>query len=73
MERTTVYLPRDLKEGITREAARRGTSEAEVIREAVRQLVGEAERPRPRGGFIDTGEPIDTTRLDDYLVGFGES
>ena len=71
MERTTVYFPRDLKDGVTREAARRGISEAELIREGVRQVISHAERPRPRGGLF-SGGLIDAAHDEDYLVGFGE-
>jgi len=69
--KTTIYLPDDLKRGIELEAARREVSEAEVIREAVRQLIGELPRPKPRGGIF-SGGLIDSARVDDYLAGFGE-
>ena len=71
MERTTVYFPRDLKEGVAREAARRGISEAELIREGVRQVISHAERPRPHGGLF-SGGLIDAAHDEDYLAGFGE-
>jgi hypothetical protein len=46
MKRTTIYLPHGLKRAIEREAARQGTTEAEVIRSAVRaHLDAEPERP----------------------------
>jgi len=70
VNRTTVYLPDDLKTAIEHEAARRGISEAEVIRLAVRQLTGERKRPR-RGGIFDGGQAI-AEHVDEYLVGFGQ-
>jgi len=70
MNRTTVYLPDDLKAAVKLEAGRRGISEAEVIRLAVRQLTGERKRP-PRGGLFCGTESI-ADHVDDYLVGFGE-
>ena len=45
-------------------------SEAEVIRQSIRQVVG-AERLRPRGGLFSSGHPI-ARRTDELLSGFGE-
>lgn len=71
MTKTTIYLPDDLKGAVAAEAVRRGSSEAEVIREAIRQLLGEEDLPAPRGALFASGESI-ADRLDDYLVGFGQ-
>ena len=68
-QKTTVYLPDDLKQGVEREAKRRNCSEAQVIRDAVAVAV---ERPRPRGGFLTGGEPF-ADRIDEMMTGFGES
>ena len=65
--KTTVYLPDELKTALEREARRRGSSEAEVIREAVRAAVS---RPRPTAGII-AGEPL-ADRVDELLAGFGD-
>lgn len=70
MEKTTVYLPADLKAAIKRAARFRGISEAEVIRDSIRSSVTK-DRPRPRGGFIHGTESI-ADRVDQYLEGFGE-
>jgi len=70
MEKTTVYLPADLKAALRRVAQRRGVSEADVIRESIRRTVG-GDRPRPRGGLFESGVPI-ARDLDDHLRGFGE-
>lgn len=70
MEKTTVYLPADLKAALRRVAQRRGVSEADVIRESIRRTVG-GDRPRPRGGLFASGVPI-ARKLDDHLRGFGE-
>jgi len=67
--KTTLYLPDDLKRSIEIEALRRGASEAEVIRDALRRTL-QHERPRPRGGIISGSEPI-AERVDELLVGFG--
>lgn len=70
MNKTTIYLPADLRDAIKRVAAQRGVSEAEVIRESLRVAVG-ADRPQPRGGFLSSGSPI-AREADDHLRGFGE-
>ena len=64
-----MYLPPELKTAIKRAAKRRGISEAEVIRESIRDAVG-AERPRPRGGLFASGRPI-AREADAHLRGFG--
>lgn len=71
MTKTTVYLPEDLKRAVEAEAARRGVSEAEVIRESIREAVA-PRRPRPRGDVFRGGEPV-AERVDELLAGFGES
>jgi hypothetical protein len=70
MEKTTVYLPADLKTALKRTATARGVSEAELIRESLRSAVT-AERPRPRGALFAGGESI-ADRVDELLAGFGE-
>jgi len=67
MHKTTVYLPTPLKQALAREAARRGTSEAELIRAALAAAVA---RPRPVPGWLDA-EPM-AERVDELLAGFGE-
>ena len=47
VQKTTLYLPDDLKAAIEREARQRGVSEAHVIRQAIADAVV---RPAPRGG-----------------------
>ncbi len=65
--KTTVYLPEVLKAAVEREARRRGSSEAEVIRQAIAAAVI---APRPRPGFLDA-EPF-AAQADELLAGFGE-
>jgi plasmid stability protein len=67
MRKTSVYLPDDLKAALEREAARRGVSEADVIRAALRDAVV---RPEPATGLFEA-EPF-AERVDELLVGFGE-
>lgn len=70
MEKTTLYLPDDLKTAIKRAAVQQGLSEAEVIRRSIREVVG-MPRPRPRGGVISSGRPI-ARQAEELLAGFGE-
>jgi hypothetical protein len=67
MEKTTLYLPADLKAAIERQAQARGIAEAQVIREAIAASV---KRPAPRAGLIESDEPI-ASRVDELLQGFG--
>ncbi len=72
MNKTTLYLPDELKRAVTQEARRRGTSEAEIIRASL-QATLPVERPRPRGGILTGVEPI-SHRVDELLAeGFGKS
>ena len=70
MDKTTIYLPAELRSAVKRTARRRGVSEAEVIRDSIRSAVG-AERPRPQGGLFASGSPV-AREADDHLSGFGE-
>lgn len=70
MEKTTVYLPDDLKAAVRRAAAQADVSEAEIIRQSIRQMVGEV-RSRPRGRLFSSGQPI-ARHADELLAGFGE-
>jgi len=71
MEKTTVYLTAELKSAIKRVARQRQVTEAEVIRDSIRSVIG-GDRPRPRGGLFASGAPI-AREADTYLTGFGES
>lgn len=66
-QKTTVYLPDEMKLALEREALRRGCSEAQVIREAVAKAVN---RPRPSAGILN-GESL-SENVDELLVGFGD-
>lgn len=70
MDKTTVYLPAELKVAVRLAAKRRGISEAQVIRESIRDAVG-SERPRPQGGLFASGRPI-AREADAHLPGFGD-
>jgi predicted transcriptional regulator len=73
MVKTTVYLPEDLKASLERLAGEEQRSEAELIREAIRQRVERRARPRPRVPLVETGlgDPDAAERADELLTGFG--
>lgn len=73
MNKTTIYLPEDLKRKVETAAKLDGSSEAEIIRQAVEEAMRKRVPPRPR-------IPLTTKRLpkpdmaenfDEYLKGFG--
>lgn len=64
--KTTIYLPEDLHQDLKRAARERGTSEAELIRTAVRhELLGapddQAERARRRARLLDAMGTLDSS------------
>lgn len=66
-QKTTIYLPDDLKAAVEREARRRSVSEAQVIRDAISSAVA---RPRPTPALF-AAEPF-AAQADELLAGFGE-
>jgi hypothetical protein len=72
MNKTTVYLPDELKRSVARMAAASGKSEAEVIRDAIAALARASGRPRPTGGLFASGDPSLSARAEEALAGFGE-
>jgi Arc/MetJ-type ribon-helix-helix transcriptional regulator len=72
MKKTTVYLPDDLKAALGRMAAQQGRSEAELIRQALRDLTRNLEPPRPRLPLFRSGDPTLAEKVDEALEGFGQ-
>ena len=72
MEKTTVYLPGDLKRALKHAAAARGCSEAELIREAIRVVTKDAVPPRPRLPLFKSSARGLAERVERALAGFGE-
>lgn len=72
MNKTTVYIPAELKHSLARVAAARGCSEAQLIREALAALAARAEAPRPRLPLFSSRKPRLAERIDEALAGFGE-
>ncbi len=73
MQKTTVYIPTDVKLALGKVATARGLSEAEVIRQALRAVIAEIVPPRPRVPLFKSGKPRLAEQIDDALAGFGET
>jgi hypothetical protein len=71
MVKTTIYLPRALKEALSRLAVRQGRSEAELVRLAVERLVEAEGHPSPRLP-LQSADPRLAEQADEHLAGFGE-
>jgi hypothetical protein len=61
MEKTTLYLTRELQLRLRAAARRRGRPQAELVREALDAYLGEGE---PRGGLIGIGDDPDLEAAD---------
>lgn len=72
MEKTTVYLPDDLKQALRRTARATGRSEAELIREGIGLVAGTHRIAEPRLPLFESGHPDLADRVDELLDGFGE-
>lgn len=73
MQKTTVYIPDDLKRAMARLARERGISEAELVREALQASIEAATSPRLRLPLFKSGKPGLAEDVDRALTGFGES
>jgi hypothetical protein len=60
-----------LKRDLARLAKERGTSEAELIRQAIARLVGDEQPPRPTVPLFRSDDPTLAERVDEALSGFG--
>ena len=72
MQKTTVYIPEDLRVALRRAAAGRGCSEAQLIREALRTAARDARGPRPRLPLFKSGRRGLAERVEQALAGFGQ-
>jgi hypothetical protein len=69
MEKTTVYLPRELKRALKRAARQREVSEAELLRQAVVRIAGEDGAPAPRLPLFRSSGPSIAEDIDRTLDG----
>jgi hypothetical protein len=72
MQKTTVYIPEELRTALRRAAAGRGCSEAALIREALRAVARSAPGPRPRLPLFKSGRRGLAERVERALAGFGQ-
>jgi hypothetical protein len=72
MDKTTVYLPDDLKRALRRAAKASGRSEADLIREGIGTVVGTHRIAEPRLPLFTSGHEDLAERADELLDGFGE-
>lgn len=67
MEKTTIYLPIDLRMALKETARRTGRPQAELVRDAISVYVAHHKRPRLRSiGIVASGE-ISATDVEDWL------
>jgi hypothetical protein len=71
MQKTTVYLPEELKAELERMAAETGTSEAKLIRDGIRLALARR-YPQPTIPIMISDDPHFAERVDADLAGFGE-
>jgi len=73
MKKTTIYLPDELKAALERAALAEGRSEAELIREALREKIAAVSPVRPTIPLTSSGlgDPNLAERVDELLAGFG--
>lgn len=71
MEKTTVYLPDELKRALRRAARSTGRSEADLIREGI-GLVAGTHPAEPKLPLFESGQPELAERVAELLGGFGE-
>lgn len=72
MEKTTVYLPGELKRALRRAAQATGRSEAELIREGIGVVTGTHRIAEPRLPLFESGQADLAERVDEAMRGFGE-
>jgi hypothetical protein len=72
MQKTTIYLPEDLKGQLARLASSRGVSEAQLIRDALSRMVESEAISRPRIPLFASDDSVLAEHVDEALAGFGE-
>lgn len=72
VEKTTVYLPHELKRALRRAAQATGRSEADLIREGIGTVVGTHRIAEARLPLFESHQPDLAERVDEHLAGFGE-
>lgn len=73
MERTTVYLPTELKRALELAAKLEGRSEADLIREGIATVTERHAVREPTFPLFDSGTGDLASRVDELMEGFGET
>ena len=71
MQKTTVYIPHEMKAQLEQMAAETGKTEAELIREGIRMALAQS-WPSPTIPIYISDDPHFAERVDEHLAGFGE-
>jgi len=72
MEKTTVYLPEELKRALRQASRSTGRSEADLIREGVGLVTGTHRIAEPRLPLFESGQPDIAERVEELMGGFGD-
>ena len=72
MEKTTVYLPEELKRALRQASRSTGRSEADLIREGVGLVTGTHRIAEPRLPLFESGQPDIAERAEELMGGFGD-
>lgn len=67
MERTTVYLPAELRRALRDAAQRSGRPQAELVREALHEFLARNGRPLPRSIGIASDGRISAAESEDWI------
>ena len=72
MNKTTVYLPDNLKAKLAWAAAETGRSEADLIREGIVMVLSKCIPPTPTIPLFVSDDPEFVLHIDEHMAGFGE-
>jgi hypothetical protein len=72
MEKTTVYLPSELKAQLDRTASETGRPAAEIIREGIQLAIARQSALGPTIPIFVSADPHFAAQVDEHLPGFGE-
>jgi len=67
MEKTTLYLPLELQQALRHAARRSHRSQAELVREAIRDYLSEERVPLPRSIGVVSDGSLNSEDVDDWL------
>ena len=67
MEKTTLYLPRELQAALKHAAQRQGRPEAELVREALQRYLADQPRPWPKSIGMFSDGTLDARNVKDWI------